>query len=78
MMLELLNKLSQSGELKQLVQFGIVSTSVLNHYELYLEYNKRITIFTNKSKTNHIEEMADQFNFTVQHIYRIINKFESA
>jgi hypothetical protein len=40
MMIDMLNRLEKTGELKQLVRAGFVSTKVYSYREIYHDYNR--------------------------------------
>lgn len=75
MNIDILEKLHDSGELRDLIQGGLVSINVLMWYKIYKSYTFQME---NKvRKTQAITDIADVFNVSERIVYRVIAKFEN-
>lgn len=75
-MIQIIKKLEESGELKKLIKAGFMSTKVLLHYEVFMEYDKLKRV--RKMKTNQaVYETAEKFGLCESSIYKIITIFKN-
>lgn len=73
-MIEVLTKLSATGDLKKLICSGLMSTKVLTHYEIYMEFDRRKKL--NHKTVDIVFDLSDIFKISVTSIYAIIKKFK--
>lgn len=75
MVFPIIQELEQNGYLKVLVRAGMVSTKVMYHYEIYLEFDKRKK--TTKKKTEDIvSDLQEDFHVGRSTVYNIIKTFK--
>lgn len=75
MNIDILERLHDSGELRELIQGGLVSVNVLMWYKIYKSF-----VFQMESgvkKTQAITDIADVFGVSERIVYRVIAKFEN-
>lgn len=71
----ILHDLEKEGKLKELVKGGVLSTRVLKHYEIYLEFDKLKR--TTKMRVSEIVfELSERFKLSEVTIYKIKKDFE--
>lgn len=75
MLFPILQELEQKGHLKVLVNKGVVSTTSLFHYEIYLEYDKRKQT-TKRNKTAIVFELTELFKVSEKTVYTALRKFK--
>lgn len=61
-MIKLIQKLSESGDLKKLFDAGLISSKVFFYRNVYLDYDKRIR--TGMKSKAAIQKTADEFDVT--------------
>jgi hypothetical protein len=75
MNIDILERLHDSGELRDLIQGGLVSINVLMWYKIYKSYTFQME--NGVRKTQAITDIADVFNVSERIVYRVIAKFEN-
>ena len=75
MNIDILERLHDSGELRDLIQGGLVSINVLMWYKIYKSYTFQME--NGVKKTQSITDIADIFNVSERIVYRVIAKFEN-
>ena len=75
MILQLIQRLEKSGELKQLINSGFLSTKILFHYEVFLEFDKTLKT-QNKLVCDAVTETAEKFKLNESTVFRIIANFK--
>lgn len=73
-MREIIVELEKRGLLKRLVKHGYVSTKLLRHYEIYLEFDK-LRVTRKMKTTDIVVELSEQFRVSESTIYRILKTF---
>lgn len=75
MMLSIVKRLYESGDLKKLIKAGYVSSTILVHYEIFLEVDKEKKI-TGKGTTAVVKDTAIKLNISETTIYKSIKAFK--
>lgn len=75
MNIDILERLHDSGELRDLIQGGLVSINVLMWYKIYKSYTFQME--NGVRKTQAITDISDVFNVSERIVYRVIAKFEN-
>ena len=76
-MYELLKELNNTGKLQELVNAGIVSTKISNHFDMYEMYLKNLSNTYIKNKPKAIEKTSIDCNLCDRSIYNVISRMES-
>lgn len=74
MVIELLDKLHESGDLKALFRAGVVSQSAINSRKIYHTYIDRINNNTPKGKS--VRDTANVHNTSLKTVYTAIKNME--
>lgn len=74
MKIELLDKLHDNGELLELVNSGLVSTSVITWRKIYHAYNLQIN--KGVKKTQAITDIGDVFGVSEKTVYLVLKRFK--
>lgn len=72
--IELLDRLHDSGELRDLVHSGLVSPSVIKWRKIYHAYNLQIN--KGVKKTQAITDIGDVFDVSEKTVYLVLKKFK--
>ena len=75
-MIEILIQLDQCGHLRKLVKSGLMSPSVLNYYNIYLEVDKYKRT-TNMRMTDIVSLVSENFGLSESTVYDICKKMKS-
>jgi len=70
MTIDVLDKLYESGDLRTLVNAGIVSTSVLNYRKIYHAYTERIE--SGRKKMEALDDISFVFDTSYVTIYKVL------
>lgn len=73
-MIDILIDLQKKGELIKLVRGGVMSTKVLSHVEIFLEYDKRIKL--GGKSADIIFDISEIFKVSQRTIYDVIKKYK--
>lgn len=84
MIFPIIVELEEKGYLKSLTKAGLISTKVHFHYEICIEYDKRIRVKTRNGKVKLSEkghrhivvDLSNLFDVTEQTIYKVIKTFK--
>ena len=74
MKIELLDKLHDSGELRELVHSGLVSPNVITWRKIYHAYN--LQILKGVKKTQAITDIGDVFGVSEKTVYLVLRRFK--
>lgn len=75
MNIDTLERLHDSGELRELIKGGLVSINVLMWYKIYKAYTFQMG--NGVKKTQAITDISDVFGVSERIVYRVIAKFEN-
>ena len=75
MVIDLLDRLHNSGDLKVLFNSGVVSGSVIEWRKIYHTYKGGIN--QGVKKTIAVEETSEVHSCTIDHVFKTIRKMES-
>lgn len=75
-MITILNELNKRGELKRLVQAGLMSTKVLLYYNIYLQVDK-MKRTTKICMTDIVSRTSEQFQVSEKTIYLAYKKLKN-
>lgn len=74
MAIDILDKLHESGELRELVHSGLVSPNVIFWRKIYHAYHKQIEDGSRPSQA--VSDVADVFGIADRNVYRILQRFK--
>jgi hypothetical protein len=72
MVIDLLDKLHESGDLKALFKAGVISPSVIQWRKIYHTYKGQIE--NGRTKTQAVNETSDVHDCSVDQVYRVIRR----
>ena len=72
--IELVDKLYESGDLKQLVDHGLVSVNIYEWRKIYKSYLNRLE--AGRSKLHAKQDVSDTFDVSLKTVYRVVSRME--
>lgn len=74
MTIQILDKLHESGELRNLVHSGLISTNVLTWRKIYHAYHLQIE--KGVKSTQAVTDVSDVFGVSERMVYNVLNKLK--
>jgi hypothetical protein len=74
MAIDILDKLHESGELRELVHSGLISHNVIFWRKIYHAYHSQME--KGEKSTQAVSDVADVFGISDRMVYRILQRFK--